>query len=111
MPRKRSLSTELPRRPARRPINKETARRLLAAVGVDPALIDPKRILAAIASDANAAPTARVRAAMALIERPEKQGPQLSKKIRDQQAADTAGGDGTGWDNDLNPSSDSYRSQ
>jgi hypothetical protein len=72
----------------------------LAAVGIDPALIDPKRILAAIAVDESAAPTARVRAAMALIQRPKKEAPQLSKKDRDQQAADTAG-DGTDWSDDL----------
>jgi hypothetical protein len=42
-------------------------RRTLAELGVDPASIDPRRILAAIASDADAPASARVAACKALL--------------------------------------------
>jgi hypothetical protein len=42
-------------------------RRTLAELGVDPASIDPRRILASIAGDADAPASARVAAAKALL--------------------------------------------
>ena len=39
---------------------------------------------------------------MALIERPQKEAPPLSKKIRDAKLAEEAGGTESGWDDDLN---------
>ena len=98
MPRKQSLTPKHPRRPARRP--DDIALRDLAQRGIDPALVDPRRILAAIAVDESAAPTARVRAAMALIQRPQKQEPPLPKKVRDVEEAEQAGTGGD-WQGDL----------
>ena len=42
-------------------------RQALAEIGVDPALIDPRRILAAIAINKSMPPTARVAACKALL--------------------------------------------
>lgn len=50
-----------------RPTRGEALRRRIAAVGVDPALVDPKRVLAGIAVDEQAPATARVAAARALL--------------------------------------------
>src|SRR6187200_576788 len=86
MPRKRPpISPEHPRRRGR-PTNDEAARRMLAAVGVDPSAIDPERILAAVASDAGASSTARVRAAIALL-RARKPGKPQGKRAAEAAAA------------------------
>lgn len=50
-----------------RPTRGEALRRQIAAIGVDPALVDPKRVLAGIAVDEQAPATARVAAARALL--------------------------------------------
>lgn len=50
-----------------RPTQEEALRKKIAAVGVDPALIDPRRVLAGIAVDEQAPATARVAAARALL--------------------------------------------
>jgi hypothetical protein len=50
-----------------RPTRAEALRKAIAAVGVDPDLVDPKRVLAGIAVDETAPPTARVAAAKALL--------------------------------------------
>lgn len=50
-----------------RPSRAEELRRLIENVGVDPNLVDPKRVLAAIAIDAEAPAGARVAAAKALL--------------------------------------------
>lgn len=50
-----------------RPSRDEAERRRLMAAGVDHTLVDPRRILAAIAIDDEAPPGARVQAAKALL--------------------------------------------
>lgn len=50
-----------------RPTRGEALRRAIAAVGVDPALVDPKRVLAGIAIDEAAPATARVAACRVLL--------------------------------------------
>jgi hypothetical protein len=50
-----------------RPTRAEALRKAIAAAGIDPAAVDPKRILAGIAADVAAPPTARVAAAKALL--------------------------------------------
>jgi hypothetical protein len=54
------------RRPGR-PTKAEEVRRALAEIGVDPALIDPLRILAGIAANRSMPPTARVAACKVLL--------------------------------------------
>lgn len=54
------------RRPGR-PTREEAEARRIRAVGVDPALVDPRRILAAIAIDQEAPAAARVSACRTLI--------------------------------------------
>lgn len=48
----------------------EELRRAIETAGIDPALVDPFRILAAIAIDSRAAPTTKIEACVALIEHP-----------------------------------------
>jgi hypothetical protein len=62
-----ATTPEKPRRRRGRPTREEEMRRTLAEVGCDPALIDPRRILAAIAGDADAPASARVAACKALL--------------------------------------------
>ncbi|MER2250009.1 hypothetical protein ABS772_08795 [Methylorubrum podarium] len=50
-----------------RPTLEDALRRKIAAVGVDPVLVDPRRVLAGIAVDEQAPATARVAAARALL--------------------------------------------
>jgi hypothetical protein len=54
------------RRPGR-PTREAELRRAMAEFGIDPALIDPRRVLASIAVDTNAPASARVQAARALL--------------------------------------------
>ena len=65
---KPALNPENPRRKRGRPSRKEELRRALAGLGIDPATIDPRRVLAAIASDTNAPAGARVAACRALLD-------------------------------------------
>jgi hypothetical protein len=58
---------EKPRRRRGRPSKAEELQRALAEIGVDPALIDPRRVLAAICINKAMPPTARVAAAKALL--------------------------------------------
>jgi hypothetical protein len=67
MAEKAALNPETPRRRRGRPSRKEEVQRALAEFGVDPALIDPCRILAAIAADADAPAGARVAACRTLL--------------------------------------------
>ena len=60
-------NTEKPSRRRGRPSKQEELRQALAEIGVDPALIDPRKILAAIAINKSMPPTARVAACRALI--------------------------------------------
>ena len=60
-------NTEKPSRRRGRPSKEEEVRQALAEIGVDPALIDPRRILAAIAINKSMPPTARVAACKALL--------------------------------------------
>jgi hypothetical protein len=50
-----------------RPTKQEAIQRRVNAAGIDPALVDPKRILAGIAVDKKAPASARVAAARALL--------------------------------------------
>src|SRR5262245_7542299 len=97
-----------PRRKGGRPTRAEATAKALAAIGVDPALINPMNILASIAADPSAAPTARVMAIRVLLrqrnpEPPRKGRARSSKKARAQRAAARAGGRGTPWGDDLEP--------
>jgi hypothetical protein len=67
MAEKAALNPETPRRKPGRPSKADEVRRALAEVGCDPALIDPKRILASIAADADAPAGARVAACRTLL--------------------------------------------
>jgi hypothetical protein len=58
---------ENPRSKGGRPTREEALAKQLAATGVDPASIDPRRILAGIAADESAPAHARVAAAKALM--------------------------------------------
>jgi hypothetical protein len=62
-----AITPEKPRRRRGRPSRQEEVRKALTAVGCDPALIDPKRILASIAADADAPAGARVAACRTLL--------------------------------------------
>jgi hypothetical protein len=104
-----ATTPEKPRRRPGRPSKAEEVRRALAAVGCDPAAIDPLRILAGIAADETIAPTARVAAARTLLgqrdqpaeaKQSAKVEAQLPKKVRAQRAAATAG-QGSAWGDDL----------
>jgi len=67
MAEKPALNPEKPRRRRGRPTREEEVRRALAEIGVDPALIDPRRVLASIAVNRSMPPTARVAACKALL--------------------------------------------
>jgi hypothetical protein len=67
MAEKPALNPETPRRRRGRPSRKEEVQRALAELGVDPATIDPRRVLAAIAGDTNAPAGARVAACKVLL--------------------------------------------
>src|SRR5262245_6037228 len=91
-----------------RPTRAEATAKALAAIGVDPRLINPMNILAAIAADPSAAPTARVMAIRVLLrernpEPPSKGRARSSKKARAARAAARAGGRKSGWGGDLWP--------
>jgi hypothetical protein len=90
-----------------RPTREQATAKALAAIGVPAALINPMNILAAIAADPSAAPTARVMAIRELRQRnpepPSKGRARSSKKARAQRAAARAGGKGTPWGDDLEP--------
>jgi hypothetical protein len=60
-------NTEKSSRRRGRPSKQEELRRALAEIGVDPSLVDPRRILAAIAISRSMPPTARVAACKALL--------------------------------------------
>ena len=62
-----ATTPEKPRRRPGRPSKEEEVRRALAEIGVDPSLIDPRRVLAAICINKAMPPTARVAAAKALL--------------------------------------------
>src|SRR5262245_21673826 len=107
MAKKSPLNPEPPRRRRGRPTREEELRRALVELGVDPALVDPLRVLASVAGDAGAPPSARVAAARALLaardparnERPS--NGKAGKKALAARAAATAGGRGSGWGDDL----------
>jgi hypothetical protein len=62
-----AITPEKSRRRPGRPTKAEEVRRALAETGVDPALINPLHILAAIAADADAPAGARVAACRVLL--------------------------------------------
>src|SRR5262245_35051858 len=89
-----------------RPTRAEATAKALAAIRVDPVMINPMNILAAIAADPSAAPTARVMAIRVLLrqrELPSKGRARSSKKALARRAAARAGGRGTPWGDDLEP--------
>jgi hypothetical protein len=67
MVEKTDLNPLAPRRRRGRPSKQEEVRRALAEVGCDPALVDPLRVLASIAGDADAPASARVAACKVLL--------------------------------------------
>src|SRR5262245_56948695 len=67
MAEKPALNPETPRRRLGRPSRKEEVERALAELEVDPALVDPLRVLASIAGDVAAPASARVMACKALL--------------------------------------------
>jgi len=81
MVEKAALNPETPRRRRGRPSRKEEVQRALAELGIDPATIDPRRVLAAIASDTSAPAGARVAACKVLL------------GVKDQDPAGVAGSD------------------
>jgi hypothetical protein len=104
---KSPLTPETLRRRGGRPSRKEELQRALAELGVDPASVDPLRVLASIAADAGAAVTARVAAAKSLLaardSKPGNGKARLPKKALAQRRAARAGGRKTGWGEDLWP--------
>jgi hypothetical protein len=62
-----ATTPEKSRRRPGRPSRKEEMERALAEIGIDPDLIDPRRILASIAANRSMPPTARVAACKALL--------------------------------------------
>lgn len=67
MAEKPALNPDMPRRKRGCPSRKEEVERALAELGVDPALVDPRRVLASIAGDTSAPAGARVAACRALL--------------------------------------------
>src|SRR5262245_53894405 len=103
-----ATTPEKPRRKGGRPTRAEATAKALAAIGVDPAMINPMNILAAIAADLSAPATARVAAAKVLLRQrdpgpPRKGNARSSKKALARRAAAHAGGRGTAWGDDLEP--------
>jgi hypothetical protein len=99
-----------PRRRRGRPTREEAARRALAELGLDPRLLDPRRVLAAIAADADAPATARVNAARALLRQRDQGQAETkgkdkpgTKKAAAARAAAAAGGPASQWGSDLWP--------
>lgn len=66
MPSK-TVSKGSPKSRGGRPTRAQTERRRILEIGVDPALVDPRRVLAGIAVDPTAPATARVAASRALL--------------------------------------------
>ena len=97
------LNPEKPPPRRGRPSRKEELARALAEIGCDPALVDPRRVLASIAGDADAPASARVAAAKALLDQrsPPETKARSSKKALAQRAAANAGGEDTSWGSDL----------
>jgi hypothetical protein len=56
-------------------------RKAIDEVGVDPHMVDPHRILAALAIDSKAAPATRIQACLALIEHPPRPADQGKSEI------------------------------
>jgi hypothetical protein len=111
-----ATTPEEPRRRPGRPTRQEEVRRALAELGLDPALLDPRRVLAEIASDKNAPASARVAAAKALLDERRnpaetKQPKAEPKRVVAQRAAASAGGAGSGWGDDLAWSTGANRSK
>ncbi len=68
MPAKRSKPiASKPKAGPGRPTKAQELAKAIEAVGVDPTLVDPRRVLASIAVDENSPATARVAAAKALM--------------------------------------------
>jgi hypothetical protein len=67
-----------------RPTRGEALRRAIAAIGVDPSLVDPKRILAGIAIDEAAPATARVAACRILLAHSGTMLPALPVEVEDE---------------------------
>jgi hypothetical protein len=87
----------------------------LVEVGCDPALVDPRRVLAAIAGDVDAPASARVAAAKALLDQRNPagttgKGKAEPKRVVAQRAAANAG-EGTPWGDDLDWGSNGRRPQ
>ena len=103
MAKKPPLNPEKPPPRRGRPSRKEELARALAEIGCDPALVNPRRVLASIAGDADAPASARVAAAKALLDQrnPPETKARSSKKALAQRAAASAGGRGSGWGDDL----------
>jgi hypothetical protein len=57
-----------------RPSRRDELRKAIEEVGVNPLLVDPYRILSALAIDSKVAPTTRIQACLALIEHPPQAG-------------------------------------
>lgn len=107
MAKKSHLNPKPPRRRRGRPTREEELQRALVELGVDPALVDPLRVLASVAGDATAPASARVAAARALLaardparNRRPSNGKAEGKKALAARAAATAGR-GSGWGDDL----------
>jgi hypothetical protein len=83
MVEKTALNPETPRRRRGRPSKQEEVRRALAEVGCDPGLVDPLRVLASIAGDADAPASARVAACRALLAARAPDGPDGSATAGD----------------------------
>jgi hypothetical protein len=110
MVEKPPLNSEKPQRRPGRPTREEAARRALAELGLDPRLLDPRRVLAAIAADTDAPASARVNAARALLAQSvqgqaETKGKDKpgTKKAAAARAAAAAGGPASQWGSDLWP--------
>ena len=67
MPQSKTLANCSSKPRGGRPTKAQVARRRILETGVDPALVDPRRVLAGIAVDPAAPATARVAAARALL--------------------------------------------
>jgi hypothetical protein len=78
-----AITPEKPRRRPGRPSKSEELAQVLAELGIDPALIDPRRVLASIAADADAPASARVAAAKALLAAPDQDPTEASAVAAD----------------------------
>ena len=89
---------------------------MLAEVGCDPALVNPRRVLASIAGDVDAPASARVAAAKALLDQRTPAGTTGKSKAEPRRvvaarAAANAGGSDTQWGEDLDWGSNGRRPQ